>query len=242
MTELEKIIDKFNNLQNNNPYYLTKNIDNKTLYIFIIIILGFIILARFIEINLTQLVLVTTALSICYMIYQKNNLDQNTEKDQIEIKRNLIIPVPNRLDDYPDLIDILYTTRDFHYINPTAYNKIIYDLDNFIQLYEQIMFNEMVYSVQNTEVAIDFARSALNNFHSLIYNLDVSKRLTAKYHKALKQLHLILNAYMINIIEKSNEKFNVKQINYTSKFYDRHGPRPFNYFSNKIAENRFEMF
>ena len=239
---IKNIINDFENLEKNNKYHQIRSIDNKTLFNFILIIIGSIVFARFVTIKLSHIFFITLALTICYLIYSKKNLDKDSESDQIELKRNLIIPVPNRLDNYPDLIDILYTTRDFHYINPPAYNKIVYDLDNFIQLYEQIMKNKMVYPVDNTEVAIDFARSVLNNFHSLIYNLSVSKKMTEKYHKSIKQLHLILNSYMIEIIDKSNEQFDVKNINYNSKFYNRHGPRGFNYYSNKIAEDRFEIF
>ena len=101
-----------------------------------------------------------------------------------------------------------------------------------MQLYEEIMNDVMLYCTQNLEVAIQFSREAQNNLQSMIFNLDVDKKITQKFHRALRQFHLIMRQYVHRLIEKCNDNFSPKNIDNRSKPYIEYGPREYNYYNN----------
>jgi len=84
-------------------------------------------------------------------------------------------------------------------------------------------------------VAIQFSRNAQNNLQSMIFNLDVDKNITRKYHESLRQFHLIMRQYVVKIINKCNMKFNPSDINNHSKEYIEYGPREYNYYNNNTT-------
>ena len=154
----------------------------------------------------------------------------------MKLKLEFITPRPARLDNYPDLVDFLFSIKDFYYINPNAFFNIVQNIDNFIQLYDEIINDQLIYCVQNLEVAIGFSRDAQNNLQSIIYNLDVSKKMTKKFHQSLKEFHLIMRQYVSRIINKCNNKFNPDDINNASMYYHEYGPHAINYFSQETSD------
>lgn len=237
-TSITSLIDSlFREYQSNLSTILGK-IDNNGIVTYVAIIFIAIFFAKIINISLTFIFLLIVGLFFCYLIYKKRSVEKLTYDKELEIKLNLITPKPQRIDGYPDLINFLYSIRDFYFINPNEFYAIVTNIDNFIQLYEQIMNNEMLYGTQNLEVAIPFIRTAQNHLHAMIYNLDVSKRLTAKYHKALEDFHLIAQQYITKLIRKCNSTFNIKHIDNTSQYYNEYGPHPVNYFEYGSVERQ----
>jgi len=120
---------------------------------------------------------------------------------------------------------------------------VVYNTDQFLILYENLMDNKMVYCNQNVEVAVDYVRHALNNLHSIIYNLDINQIVTKKFHESLREFHVLMYQYVDRIIKKCNSKFNSKQLNTNSSYYDQYGPKPFNYFSDDVhGDPQFEFY
>ena len=237
-TSITQLIDSlFSEYQTNISTVLGK-IDNNGIVTYISVVIICVFFAKIIDVSLTFIFLFAVSLFFCFLIYKKRSVDNLTYEKQLEIKLSLITPKPQRIDNYPDLINFLYSIRDFYFINPNEFYGIVNEIDNFIQLYDQIMNNEMLYCTQNIEVAIPFIRNAQNHLHSMIYNLDTNKRLTAKYHKALADFHLIAQQYISRIIRKCNSKFNIKHINNTSKYYSEYGPHPVNYFEYDGTERQ----
>src|SRR5690606_4508663 len=93
---------------------------------------------------------------------------------------------------------------------------------------------------QNLEVALEFVRNAQNHLHSMIFNLDIDKSATAKFHESEHSFHVIMYQYVKEIIDKCNNKFNIKQINNMSGYYYEYGPKAINYFEGN--EDKFGQF
>src|SRR5271154_6664207 len=202
-------------------------IDNDSWVTYIVIFVVCLFFAKLVNINLSIIFFIFLAILVSYIIYSKRRIEKITIQEQHRIKLDLIRPRPKRIDSYPNLIDFLYSIREFYYINPSAFFEIVNNIDNFIQLYEEIMFNKVLYCTQNLEVALGFARNALNSLHSMIYNLDVDKHITRKFHKSLKAFHYILQQYSTRMIRRCNREFNYKNLNNTSQYYYEYGPKPF---------------
>jgi hypothetical protein len=224
-------IDKLLNVYYDNSFIRLTNIDNKSLFLYLVILGIFYYATYYLKIRLTHVICIFCALIIIYIIYSKKQLDAVTSDEQSKIKLSLIRPPPQNLDNYPDLIEFLFTVRNFYYINPNAFTLIIAHLDDFIEIYEDIINKKILYCKQNYQVLVNSAREILNNLHSIIYNLDVDKILTKKYQISMKELNIILYQYIKTVIDKcdsinENETTNI----YSSFIIDEMGPHGRNYF------------
>lgn len=208
--------------------------DNIAIYIAIFIILLFI--SKFINFNLSNLFFIIIAFCIIYYIYSKHQINLSPTTD-IQTKIELIMPNPTRLGPaYADLVNFLYNVREYYFINPTEFAELVLNIDNFIQLYEEIMSDHVIYCGENIEVAANFCRSAQNNLQSVIFGLSTNFLPTKRFHEALELFDSIMNKYTKQMVTKCNKRFVPGQINNSSKFYDMYGPKPINYF------NQYEMY
>lgn len=231
MDKISALIDSLLHEYDTNTSTILGRIDNKNIMIFIVIFVILMFVSKFFEIGLSIIFFIVIAAIVSYVVYSRNQIiDISTEED-LKIKLELISPRPTRLDNHPPLIDFLFSIKDFYYINPTAFYNVIQNIDNFIQLYDEIINDQLIYCVQNLQVAIEFSRTAQNNLQSIIYNLDVDKRLTKKFHQSLKEFHLIMRQYISNMIARCNSHFNPTDINNSSMWYQEYGPHAANYYS-----------
>lgn len=222
---------------NDNIITTLGNIDNHSIALYIVIFVVCIFIAKFVRISLSLIFFIAVAFLISYLIFSRKKTKQIPHSDEQQIKLDSITPRPQRIDNYPEIIDFLYDVREFYNLNPNAFYMVVQNVDNFMQLYDQIMHNKMIYCTENLEVANEFARNAKNHFHSIIYNLDVDNNITTRFHKTLRQFELLLYQYTKQMINKCNSDFSPENISNTSKYYDEYGPRPFNYFDNDVDEN-----
>uniref|UniRef100_A0A6C0LR57 Uncharacterized protein n=1 Tax=viral metagenome TaxID=1070528 RepID=A0A6C0LR57_9ZZZZ len=239
---VETLIDSLLKKYESNLSTIFGSINNNGLIIFATIFVICFFFMKMTTISVTFIFFFFLAIFLSYLVYSKRKIIRITLEDEHKIKLGLIIPKPKRIDKYPDLIDFLYSIRDFYYINPTAFFQIIDNIDNFIQLYDEIMYDKVIYCTENIEVALEFIRNAQNHLHSIIYNLDVDTNITKKFHQSLVQLHRITQQYSSRIIRKCNSKFNSKNINNSSGIYEQYGPREFNYYDYDNANSHFEFY
>lgn len=231
MEKISTLIDSLLREYDTNTSTILGRIDNKNIVIFIIIFVIFLFFARFFEISLTIIFFIIIAIIVSYLVYSKNQINDISTEEDLKIKLELINPRPKRIDNYPPLVDFLFSIKDFYYINPTAFYNVVQNIDNFIQLYDEIINDQLIYCVQNLQVAIEFSRNAQNNLQSIIYNLDVDKRMTKKFHQSLKEFHLIMRQYVVRMISKCNSHFNPNDINNSTLYYQEYGPHAINYYS-----------
>lgn len=242
---MTSITDKINSLQNdynNNAYVALTRINNESIMVYVMIGIVGIYLSKRVDVSLSLVFLIFVAFIICYLIYKRKEIDDISSIKDTSIKIDLIVPSPISLSKYPDVVDFLYSIRDFYSVNPNAFYAVVKNTEQFFYLYNQIMFNEMMYCTQNLEVANQFIRNAQNHLHSIIYNLDIDRTITHKYHESLRNFHIIANKYKKDLIKKCNSKFTTKSLNTASKYFQEYGPRPINYFGSDDANRAFEVY
>lgn len=236
---MEKTIDSLLLDYNNNLFVKLSKIDNISITIYLTVIIIALFFAQKNKISITFIFFLAIGIFISYLIYKKREINDISKQKEQKIKIDMIIPKPKRLDKYPDLVNFLYNIREFYYINPSSFYSLVSNIDQFIQLYEQLMYDKMIYCTQNLEVANNFIKNAQNYLHSIIYNLDTDKNITKKYHQSMKSFHIIINQYKKRMISKCNSKFVTDELNVHSKYYEEYGPREINYFDNS---NTFEFY
>jgi hypothetical protein len=251
----EAISRKINLLDNeydNNISVILGRIPNERIIVFVSIFTVALYLAKKIEVHMSVVFFLILGLVAAYLVQSKDSIENLTYDRQLEIKLELIRPRPKRIDNYPDLIDFLYSIRDFYLVNPNAFYSMVENIDNFAQIYNQMTNNQVLYLSQNYDIAEEFARTAQNNLHSIIYNLNADHRVTKKYHKSLKELHFILRQYMGRLIKICNNQFNTDELNINSRLVKDSGPHASNFYANEntlpssyfsgTAESKFQFF
>jgi hypothetical protein len=179
---------------------------------------------------------------IFYLIYAKYTLGTKTDQEDIKIKIQFIKPEPKYLKYFPDFVNYFFSIRELYFTNPNAFYSVVDNVDQFLYMYDTIMNKQVLYCKQNLEVMEGFARTALNNFNSLIYVLNSDKNVTKKFHLALKDLHVLLYQYINRVIDKCNALFTNETINVNSGFYEQFGPRPINYFTDWNDEQQYQYY
>lgn len=235
--QINQLIERLSNAYDNNITTKLGKITNKQWFVFIIIIIIFLYIAKSVNITLSIVFFLLIALLICYLIYSRKQVVEPIKEVDTDLKMNLINPKPNQqLQNHPDLVDFLYSIRNLNHVNPDAFKTIIIDMNNFIQLYDEIMNNQMIYCTENLEVAVDFIRDAQNNLQSMIYNLDSSQLVTWQFHNSLKEFQFLVRQYVKRMIDKCN-CVDEDQINNGTKFYQEYGPKPVNYYEKSRSSS-----
>jgi hypothetical protein len=167
-------------------------------------------------------------------LYQEPNENENNNSSANvqpkSILQDLTPAIPTRLEKYPDIIQLIKNIQDYYYINDNAYIDLLHSLDVFIQLHDQIMFDQMIYCRENLQVAIEFVRNALNNLQSMIYQLKTDPIIMTKFHQDLNNLKTLTDKYVQDMINKCSVTSTIVDVNGTLT-----GPKPFNYFDTQLV-------
>ena len=234
-------VDSLEAIYNQSIIPVLEQISSRDLAVYSIILLFFIFISRFFNLNISTIFFIILALVIIYLMYAKSIIQKVPLSDSLKLKLDLIRPRPKRLHaGYADLINFLHEIRSYYYLNPDDFYSIINNIDNFIQLHEEIMLDKMDYCVQNVEVANQFARLAQNHLQAIIYGLNPSQKRTNRFHVRLREFQQMMNNYIAQIANKCNKNFVHK--NNQSAFYQLEGPKPVNYFAQNEGAKQFEFY
>jgi hypothetical protein len=241
MDKANQAVTLLENAYNQNITTGLDQIPGKQIALWVVILVVFIFISRLFNLTISTIFFIGLALVIIYLLYSKSITNHIPPAESEKLKLDLIRPHPKRLNsNYPDLIDFLYSIRSYYYLNPDDFYSIINNLDDFVQLYEEIMKDDMKYCVQNLEVAVGFSRLAENHLQSMIYSLSSSRKITKRFHQQLDKFRSIMNSYITRMANKCNKNFSDK--NNQSAYYQLEGPKPSNYFSQKEGSKQFEFY
>jgi hypothetical protein len=236
------MLDDLKKSFDNNFSTKVHSIDNKSIFMYVCIIGAAIFVSQRSKIRLSNIFYILIAIIICYYIYSKKKIKAIEFNKELEIKKTLVIPEPQNIDEYPDMIEFVYDIKEFYYINANAFYSMIKNIDNYFELYDQMTNNIVLYKLENVEVAIEYSRLALNDLQSIIYNMDTSNIIMAKFEHSMRRLHKLFRKYNSYIINIANKNFNDKNLYTNSKYYSEYGPRESNYYSMDPVESVFQFF
>ena len=191
---------------------------NKSIFWYIVIFIGILILFSNLDVRLN--ILYGSILAIIFIIY----LYENEKKEEyannilVENKKNTLLPKPQKEHD-EDMQNFLFSTQYFYQYNPQAYEDFIEELDSFIEIYEQTnnnsQQNDANYNLSGTNYNLlnDKKRSLLFTFNSILFNLPPNMTHETKLYNSVKTLDFLLGKYLNNIMKLF--KHNIKQNGYS---------------------------
>lgn len=192
-------------------------------------------------------------ITVGYIIYYMNNNEStnipimNVTYNSISTEKIEDIPqeyfmndhsVPKEITKYPDLDKFVHDIRNYFYLNKTDFYGVVNNITNFIKIYEDVMFNRLIYCTQNIEIAVGTARNAQNHFHSIINSLESDKLDIQKFNTMDNKLKIIMNGYIEKLHNRCDKTISDK-IDNKDSYFTNDAPKPRNYYSNTPAQFDF---
>jgi hypothetical protein len=189
------------------------DIDSVTLFWYIIIFFATIYAFSRIEIKLSVVYGTFIVILVLYALNDNYVKTKNTINDMLHTKNNTISPKPERIGNYNDIVNCLFSIQDLYVYNPQAYEDMIQYIDDFFVYYEEVLNNNSLAGV-HYEVLNDRRRLILNSLQSIIYNLPVNVQYTKKLNDSVTIINQLLQKYLYNI-KKINDN-NIYKNGYTT--------------------------
>ena len=183
--------------------YTTLNqLDNPTIFKYILIIILFIFFFRNKNIGLNVFLAIIIGTIVVLYNYDKRVTIADHIEEEKKVKLESIKPQPRNFKGKTDIVDIVFSIQDFHDYNPLAFEEMIDNIDNFLEIYS-ILFKEgrewgnlIPLCEQHYQIADSKKNNALNALHSIIFSLPNDPRIIDKLNRAHKRMETVLNKYL----------------------------------------------
>jgi hypothetical protein len=147
---------------------IIENIDNNTLFIFIVIIIVTMYYFSQFDININMLFGFIVSMLIVLYLYNDNYVVNKRNDELLKVKKSNIKPSLIQSVKYDNVVDFIFTIQDFYENNPIAYQLMVSHIDYFFEIYETIKDNnESVYL--KYDMLINEKKNAINALHSIIF-------------------------------------------------------------------------
>lgn len=219
------------------PYTLVERINRQYLFIYGVIFAAIMLYFRKKIIGLNVFLALGIASIVVWYIYEKNEVTLNLEERQMETKIQAITPHLKESKEYDDIIDFLFSIREFYEFNPKVYEELVDNLDNFFEIYNIINIGteecDYYFTIAETK-----KQNAINAVHALIYESPPSVEINDKIVRAHKRLDSILLEYLNQLHDICEKDRMVRGWDVTRKIRDN-GPKPANVYFEKILSYQF---
>ncbi|XWV24918.1 putative ORFan [Tupanvirus deep ocean] len=204
---------------------------NSIIFLYVVIIVICLFLSKFFNITLSTILFLIIAIIIIFYIH--NNKVNNNNNKEIVTANNLFVnlPKPKNMENFSDLDDFIHSIQKYNQYNANAFDEIVSSIYQFVDNYNKIIDNPIIYCGQDLLTTINFARNAKNNLQSMIYKIPSDKSNTDELHKHMQTLDMILNNYV----------YNLNKLCYDTSYISFYGPKPYNFYDNS-KWNQFEFY
>ena len=237
--KITKINNDINQIIKKSIYVTLSTINSRELFVYILVIIISIIFFNYINIKFKSAVGIVIGLSIAYIIYDKQVLDVSSYENQLKMKLELIRPTPKFFGDYPELIEFFYSIRELYNYNNDSFTNCVKDVDSLLRLYSDIKIG-IKYCDKNIDIVKSFKKKALNNLHSIVFDIENNKIIEKKLKKSLTELQKILDIYLDDMINICNKDIEVNGYNIEKSYVYKGGPKAYNTFFAK--DEYFELY
>jgi Ca2+/Na+ antiporter len=218
-------------------YTILESIDNKYLFVYIVIFLISIFYFRNRVVKLSIIFALGVAFIVVWYIYEKNNVTIQLEQTQLETKREAITPHPRELQNYDDVVDFMFSIQDMYHYNPKAYEEMIDNTDNFFKVYQIIKLGTPQFNAY-FQIARTKAENAVNALHSMIFTIPNSPLTNDKHIRAHKRLETIMNKYTNELYDMCERLLLKNGRNVTTPEIIL-GPKPHNHYDDEDFSYQF---
>lgn len=211
-------------------YTILENIDNRHLFVYIIIILFSIFYFKRFSIGINIIIALFFGLAVINYLNEKNTVSNEIEDIQQETKLDAIKPDPVKLRERKDtdIIDYIFSIQDLYEYNPEAYEEMIDNINNFLTVHD-IIFKGTIYCDDYYQIADSKKNNALNALHSIIYSLPNSRIVNEKFNRAHKRLETILNKHLNELYDQCQHELIIKGYNVNRRAINT-GPKEYNHY------------
>jgi hypothetical protein len=211
------------------------NTDNVTLFWYAIIFIGTVYAFSRTDIKLNVVYGTFIVLIILYILNDEYTNTKKTINDILKVKKDSILPQVDRIGNYDDVVNFLFSIQDFYIYNAQAYEDMVQSIDEFFIFYEEVLNNNEL-AGEHYDVLNDKRRYSLNSLQSMIYNFPANVDYIKKLNKSINILDTLLQKYLNNV--KLINDNNIYQNGYhmTTKLITNDNIVPYNTF------NKTEVF
>lgn len=173
------------------------------------------------------------------------------------IKRKDYISDPQYLHHDADIIELLFSIKDFYEYNPASFQLTVKSIDNILKLHNELkMLNEAIVSSldprgeirrgagrceHNLDVIDENQSDALNHFHSLILSLPSNVVLDYKHKNSQNRLHLLLQRHRDDSFRLCKKLQKYTGFHKDRKVIANVGPKATNVYDS-LANSQFNYF
>jgi hypothetical protein len=215
-------------------------LDNKTLFYYILIIIGIIYAFSTISIELNIILGLIIGCAIVYFLYNDYMKKQEDEIKINSFQEKAILPSPsNNIEKRDDVVKFLFSIQDFYVYNPLAYIEMMNSLENFFRIYDETEDHKENSGLNHT-ILLNHKKDAINSLHSIIYNFPTNAEYTNKLNKSITILNDLLTKYLDKIYEFHKINLYENGYNINTKIIDKSNIIPYNsYADNKESSMSF---
>lgn len=216
-------------------------LDNKTLFYYIIILIGIIFAFSKIEIGLNIIFGTLIGFVIIYYLYNTYTQKQQNENNIKSFQQSVLLPKSEIISKYDDIVKYLFSIQDFYIVNPPTYEIMMKSLENFFNVYEETNNNKK-YAGRNYELMMEHKRSTQNALHSIIYNCPTDVLYTNKLSDAIVIIGEILDNYLDKVERIQKEYLYENGYNINTILINKSGILPKNSYDNDNNLFTYELY
>jgi len=214
-------------------------LDNKTLFFYIMIIIGIIFAFSKIDIKLNIVFGTGIALAIIYYLYMNYREKQEQENKILSFQKDYVLP--HIIDGYDDITKFLFSIQDFYVHNPQSYIEMVNNINNFFRVYEETIVNKRN-SGTNYELMNDYKRASMNSLHSIIYNFPNNREYTNKLNNSIQILSTMLDVYLNKVLDYQKEHLHEFGYDVTTKIINDSDVLSYNSFDCDNHNITYQLF
>jgi hypothetical protein len=179
--------------------YELDNLDKQTIFLYIIIIIVIILWFSYKNIGINILFGFIIAYLVINYLYNRKKAENVYNQNILNKKIEVLKPQSNIVNKYKDIIDFLFTIQDLYNVNPSSYQNMIFKLEEYFILYEEMFINPNMV-MKHFDTLLLLQKEILNQLHSIIFGTE-NENITNKINIALEELEILLDNYDNNVKE-----------------------------------------
>lgn len=222
----------------NNIFLQIENSDNKTLFLYGLILIVALYLFQKIFIGLNIIFGICLGVLLIMYLNTRYQKEETETKEIYDNKLKYIRPKPKKISSYPLFIDFLFSIQDFYQYNVPAYEDMIDSIDDILELYEESKITPSTAGL-NYGLVDNERKEAVNSLHSIIFNVPNDNQVIDVLNEAIEKLNTMLYDLMDQIY--SYHKLYIFNNGYNRNTVEIiRGPKPENFYDQ--APFSFDLF
>lgn len=192
---------------------------------FKIFIVGTIIFGIFRN-NLIFALLLNTVIFFIYFF----RLEEDKREDE-EIKE-IIKPMTENIEHNRDIYDIIYNLQELYYDNPQSYKKMIQEIDDFIENY-----NELKLKSEQQNMGLSILKNQRSEILQTLDSIDITSNENDRINIGLDNLKSELNKMIQDIYDRQDYVILTEGLTRNTKLYNKEiTVKESNYFGTDIFD------